>query len=117
VTLCSDAFIHRLNREHLGCDYPTDVLSFPVGHETLLGDLVISLETANRAVGTCGSVSDYDTRDEIRVLLVHGFLHLRGYDHEASDNKFEEMRLEEHKMLRQLAWKGVGLIQQSTTAP
>jgi probable rRNA maturation factor len=112
VTLCSDAFIHQLNREHLGCDYPTDVLSFPLEHEVLLGDLVISVETARRAASTPAS-SEYCLTDEIRVLLVHGFLHLRGFDHE-EEEAFEEMRLEEQRMLEHLGWRGVGLIQKST---
>ena len=77
LTLCDDSFIHGLNRQWRGVDRPTDVLSFPLDDEVLLGDLVISVDTAQREATERG----YALRDEIRVLLVHGLLHLLGYDH------------------------------------
>jgi probable rRNA maturation factor len=85
VLLVTDAFIHGLNREWRGVDRPTDVLSFPQrepGTERkpradALGDVVISVETAARqaAEHSCTLL------DEVSRLLVHGVLHLVGFDH------------------------------------
>ena len=78
LTLCDDAFIHALNREYRSVDRPTDVLSFPLDDDVLLGDVVISLDTAAAQAAQRG----HELRDELRVLLVHGLLHVLGYDHE-----------------------------------
>jgi probable rRNA maturation factor len=84
ILVCDDATIHDLNREHRRKDKPTDVLAFAMregqqlgaGSE-LLGDVVISLETAARqAFEHRRSLSD-----EVTMLLAHGLLHLVGYDH------------------------------------
>ncbi len=95
VLLCDDAQIHELNREHRGKDKPTDVLSFPQaefsaplsplpGHMlTLLGDVVISLDTAQRQADSRGRTLE----EEVRFLLAHGVLHLVGYDHLNPDDK------------------------------
>jgi probable rRNA maturation factor len=95
ILLANDARIHVINREHRGKDKPTDVLSFPqrefkrpeVPRDRapllLLGDVVISLDTALRqAEGRRRSLED-----EVRFLLAHGILHLVGYDHATSDEK------------------------------
>ena len=74
LTLCDDATIHSLNKEWRAVDRPTDVLSFPMEDENLLGDLVVSLDTAQRQADERG----HELRDELRVLLVHGLLHLLG---------------------------------------
>lgn len=87
VLLTDDAFIQTLNEAHRGKDRPTDVLSFaqnegegmptPLDHG-LLGDVVISLDTAERqARGRKHSLVD-----EVSFLLAHGILHLLGYDHQ-----------------------------------
>lgn len=91
LTLVDDAAIRRLNREHRGKDKATDVLSFPMhaSHdqvseadtaeaEKLLGDVVISVDTARR------QASEYDAslQDELYRLLIHGVLHALGHDHE-----------------------------------
>lgn len=95
VLLCNDRVIHRLNLEHRGKDKPTDVLSFPqaefeeaeqprAGQSLrLLGDVVISLETAAlQATSRKRSVLS-----EVRFLLAHGLLHLVGHDHLTADDK------------------------------
>lgn len=84
VLLTSDATLRQLNKSFRGKDKPTDVLSFPAPSEFAArhaGDLAISLETASRQAKTYG----HTLRDEVRILLLHGLLHLSGEDHE-SDN-------------------------------
>ena len=82
MVLVDDADIAVLNRTYRGVAGPTDVLAFPMGEGPLaevtpecLGDVVISAETAVR------KVSGGDLRTELALLLVHGMLHLVGYDH------------------------------------
>eukprot|EP00326_Haptolina_ericina_P028135 CAMPEP_0181184604 /NCGR_PEP_ID=MMETSP1096-20121128/9057_1 /TAXON_ID=156174 ORGANISM="Chrysochromulina ericina, Strain CCMP281" /NCGR_SAMPLE_ID=MMETSP1096 /ASSEMBLY_ACC=CAM_ASM_000453 /LENGTH=166 /DNA_ID=CAMNT_0023273381 /DNA_START=44 /DNA_END=544 /DNA_ORIENTATION=- len=106
LTLCDDSFIHGLNRQWRGVDRPTDVLSFPLDDEVLLGDLVISVDTAQREATERG----YALRDEIRVLLVHGLLHLLGYDHETDASEHAEMASAEQRLMSKLGWRGNGLI-------
>jgi probable rRNA maturation factor len=82
VLLANDKTLRRLNREFRGKDKATDVLSFPAAAELLggqAGDLAISLDTAARQAREHG----HSLRDEVRVLLLHGLLHLSGMDHEA----------------------------------
>ena len=81
VLLAGDRTLRRLNREYRGKDKATDVLSFPALEELAGvhgGDLAISLETAKRQAAEQG----HTLRDEVRVLLLHGLLHLSGMDHE-----------------------------------
>ena len=87
VLLTNDAQIHALNRRHRQQDKPTDVLSFPldegggadgaVSGTRLLGDVVISLDTAARQARS----RKRERLPEVRFLLAHGILHLLGYDH------------------------------------
>lgn len=87
VLLTDDAGIAALNKDYRGIDGPTDVLSFSQmegdesfggrADEKLLGDVVISVETARRQADERG----YSLDEEIDVLLAHGLLHLLGYDH------------------------------------
>ncbi len=81
VLLTGDVEVKRLNRVYRGKNKPTDVLSFPAAEEAegIAGDLAISLETALRQATEHG----HSLRDEVRVLLLHGLLHLDGEDHEA----------------------------------
>lgn len=106
VTFVDDAAIRELNREHRGIDRPTDVLSFPQfepdeeipeGMPYMLGDLVVSLETARRQAEEYG----HSEEREIAFLLVHGFLHLLGYDHETPEEE-AEMRQEQRVLLDRL---------------
>jgi len=84
IVLCDDAFIRALNRDYRGLDRPTDVLSFPQDgagdrrRPAILGDVVISLETASRQA----RAGRRALLDEATALLVHGVLHLVGCDHE-----------------------------------
>jgi probable rRNA maturation factor len=81
VLLTSDAELKRLNRAYRGKNKATDVLSFPTPPEIApihAGDLAISLDTAARQAATFGHSLDI----EVRVLLLHGLLHLSGLDHE-----------------------------------
>jgi probable rRNA maturation factor len=84
VMVCDDATIHGLNRAHRKKDRPTDVLAFALregkvmpGAEDLLGDVVISLDTARRQAREHGR----SLWAEVTMLLAHGLLHLVGYDH------------------------------------
>ena len=106
LTLCDDAFILALNREYRSVDRPTDVLSFPLDDDVLLGDVVISLDTAAAQAAQRGP----ELRDELRVLLVHGLLHVLGYDHELGALEHGEMAEAEQRLLRRLGWTGDGLI-------
>jgi len=82
VLLTTDAAIRKLNRQFRGKDKATDVLSFPVagiGAEHIAGDLAISVTTALGQAAEQG----HSLSTEIKVLILHGLLHLAGYDHEA----------------------------------
>jgi probable rRNA maturation factor len=82
--LTSDDELTRLNREFLHHDYVTDVLSFPSGSSLgPLGDLAISLERTAAQANEFG----HSILDEIRILLLHGVLHLTGMDHERDDGR------------------------------
>jgi probable rRNA maturation factor len=75
--ITGDAELQRLNREYLGKDYPTDVLSFPADGE-FLGDLAIS---RHRAAAQARKFRHSITQ-ELQLLMLHGVLHLMGFDHE-----------------------------------
>lgn len=112
ILLCDDAFIQDLNAQWRQKDEPTDVLSFAMGEgedadltPDLLGDIVISIETAARQGEALGLTLD----EEVRVLLVHGLLHLLGYDHIEPDDA-TEMRAREAELLGVLGATGAGLI-------
>jgi len=90
VMLADDATLRRLNRQFRGKDKATDVLSFPASARTqfhaekkLAGDLAISLETAARQAKKIG----HTLNDEVRVLMLHGLLHLAGLDHEQDEGQ------------------------------
>jgi probable rRNA maturation factor len=100
LLLCDDAFIRPLNAQWRGKDSATDVLSFPQEEDVsllapppVLGDVVISAETAARQATELG----HPVADELRALLVHGVLHLLGYDHE-TDEETEAMLAEEARL-------------------
>jgi probable rRNA maturation factor len=97
VLLTGDAAIRALNRTYRRKDKPTDVLSFPAAEtpEAVAGDLVISLETALTQAGERGHTLEM----EIKVLLLHGLLHLAGYDHEADSGT---MHRKEARLRREL---------------
>jgi probable rRNA maturation factor len=84
VTFCDDAAIRTLNAQWRGKDQPTNVLSFPtpgaLAAKPLLGDIVIAYETVAREAEEQGK----SLRDHTAHMVVHGFLHLIGYDHETA---------------------------------
>lgn len=93
ITLMDDAHMAELAGRFGRKRQPTDVLAFPMGLGDLLGDVVISLETAERQARRRGIGLDR----EVRGLLVHGIVHLAGMDHEASEADARLMRaLERH---------------------
>lgn len=93
VRLMDDAAIQRLNRDFRGHDAPTDVLSFPAGTGRYLGDLAVSVETARRQAREHG----HAVEAEIEILLLHGLLHVLGYDHETDHG---QMRRRERALRR-----------------
>jgi len=100
LVLCDDAFIRPLNASWRGKDSATDVLSFPQAEgdaagALALGDLVISVETAAAAAAQLG----HSLQEELKVLLVHGVLHLIGHDHEQGGEQAQRMRAEEARLL------------------
>jgi probable rRNA maturation factor len=98
LLLAGDRTVRRLNARYRGKDKPTDVLSFPgPGGEAGLGDIVISVETAQRQARTAG----HGLGRELDVLALHGFLHVLGYDHETDDGTMD--RLERRLRSRLLA--------------
>lgn len=77
--LTRDEELRRLNRQFLGKDYPTDVLSFPsLEEEGYLGDVAVSVDRAIEQAARFG----HSAEAEIEILLLHGVLHLLGMDHE-----------------------------------
>ena len=98
--LCDDATIRTLNRRFRGKDVATDVLSFPMRSRPqdgapYLGDIAISVETAARQAGDAG----VPTERELEILLLHGLLHLGGFDHETDSG---EMAALESRLRREL---------------
>ena len=96
VVLAGDGLLRRLNRDYRGKDRPTDVLSFPGdGGESGLGDVVISVATAERNARGLGRT----LLQELDVLALHGFLHLLGYDHETDDGTMDRLEARLRKRL------------------
>jgi probable rRNA maturation factor len=116
IVLSDDAELATLNEAHMGHDGPTDVLSFPLvastptpgastvrfvlppGHRVHLGDVIVSVEraAAQAAEGRGGQTGDvaWDTADELRLLVVHGTLHVCGWDHAEPDEEAAMRALE-----------------------
>ena len=96
ILLTTDADIRKLNKQFRSIDQPTDVLSFPqnadedppIPGEIILGDIAVSLDTAQAQAKEHGLTFE----EEIILLLIHGTLHLLGYDHEISEKEEEKMR-------------------------
>ncbi|HEX3032281.1 MAG TPA: rRNA maturation RNase YbeY [Bacillota bacterium] len=108
VVLVDDPYIHKMNLEYRGIDRPTDVLSFAMleedenepeilgepDPEPMLGDIIISLETALRQAAEY----NHPVEREVAFLTVHGMLHLLGYDH-MEEAETKEMRAREEAIL------------------
>jgi probable rRNA maturation factor len=98
VLLANDSTLRQLNKNFRGKDKPTDVLSFPAPTafaKKHAGDLAVSLETAARQAKTYG----HTLPDEVKILLLHGLLHLAGEDHETDNG---EMATREATLRREL---------------
>ncbi|MBI3653550.1 MAG: rRNA maturation RNase YbeY [Acidobacteria bacterium] len=105
VAVVRDQTIRRLNREYRGKDYATDVLSFPAsaeiaegfefGEANFLGDVVISVDTAWRQA----QEARHSFEREVEELVIHGVLHLCGYDHETDNGEMNRLELQLRKRL------------------
>lgn len=89
VVLLSDSAMRRFNRQFAALDKTTDVLSFPAGKEDVegdsyLGDILVSVETAEHQ-------KKAGLEQELKVLMLHGLLHLLGYDHIVDEGEMEEL--------------------------
>ncbi len=110
VTFVSDDEIHALNKEYRDIDSPTDILTFRLAdgdddfplydeeENTELGDIFISIESCRRNAEEFG----VEWKDELRRLLLHGLMHLRGWDHSTNDFSTEPMLIEQEKILKEL---------------
>jgi len=109
IVLTDDARLHELNREYLGVDASTDVLSFPASEsdpETgarYIGDILISIPYATKSAKKTG----HPLESEVQLLVVHGVLHLLGHDH-AEPKEKAKMWKAQSEILTQL---GLGEIQ------
>jgi len=91
IVFSDNKMIQELNLKYRNKDYPTDVLSFPAEMDHFLGDIVISLEKAKE--------QGQDFKKEVEMLLVHGLLHLLGYDHETNEEDYEKMMSLQNELL------------------
>jgi probable rRNA maturation factor len=116
IALVTDAHSRKLNSQYRRTDRPTDVLSFPAFRlpdpapripTRFLGDIVIATGTAQRQAREAG----HSYQAELRVLALHGLLHLLGYDHEQSDDAGRMRRIEVR--LRRQGGLRAGLIERS----
>lgn len=103
IAVVSDRRMRALNRQFRGKDTTTDVLSFPATHmpgvSTFLGDIVIAISVATRQAREAG----HSVSTEMKILALHGLLHLLGYDHDSDDGKMAraEARLRKKAGLRE----------------
>ncbi|HEY1731877.1 MAG TPA: rRNA maturation RNase YbeY [Terriglobales bacterium] len=105
IRITSDAEMRELNRRFRHKNKPTDVLSFPAEMPKLAGDIAISADIAAANAEQLGHALE----TELKILILHGLLHLAGYDHETDAG---EMRAQENKLRQQLKLP-VGLIERS----
>lgn len=104
--LSDDRELQRLNREFLQKDYPADVLSFPMADGQSLGEMAISVDRAREQAARLGHGLD----EEVRILMLHGLLHLIGMDHE---NDRGRMRRSERAWRKRLGLPA-GLIERAS---
>jgi probable rRNA maturation factor len=111
LLLVNDAKIQALNRRYLRLDKPTNVLAFPmregefsVLHPQLLGDLVISVETARRQKKRFG----LDEMKMVTLLMIHGILHLLGYEHEGTKKGAREMAIKQKELFQKC--RNIGIL-------
>jgi len=110
IVLAGDRLVARLKGQYLGEPRPTDVLAFPFREtlpdgETYLGDIVLSVPVAQRQAQARGHALEY----ELAVLLVHGFLHLLGYDHEVDHGEMAALEREIRRRFIDPVFRGRGV--------
>lgn len=109
LRIVEDPEMRRLNRQYLGRDRTTNVLSFPQQADASgvawLGDVVLAPATIARRAQATGR----DPAADVAHLLVHGVLHLEGYDHVGARAERERMRAEERRVLAELARRRLGV--------
>tara|TARA_Y100001934_G_scaffold84349_1_gene104690 strand:- start:289 stop:759 length:471 start_codon:yes stop_codon:yes gene_type:complete len=106
ILLMDDDDIRQLNKKFRGYNKPTDVLSFPqnadedppIPGEIILGDIAISLDIAKIQAKEHG----LKLKEEIILLLIHGILHLLGYDHEISEQEEIKMRNKTRELFKEI---------------
>jgi probable rRNA maturation factor len=98
VALADDRRVRALNARDRNKDKPTNVLSYPSGEHDHLGDVVLARQTVWREAKSQGKTP----ADHVAHLVVHGTLHLLGYDHETSDAEAERMEALERRLLARL---------------
>lgn len=96
IAFVSDTNIRKLNQQFRNVNKPTDVLSFPAEEEDNLGDIAISVETAAAQAKKNGLTLD----EEISQLILHGLLHLSGYDHETDNGEMNRLELRLRRKLK-----------------
>jgi len=94
IAVVDDSRMHELNRQYLQHDYPTDVLSFVLeqGDDSLEGEIIVSADYAFREAARFG----WETQDELLLYVIHGSLHLVGYDDQYPEAKREMRQQERH---------------------
>ncbi len=102
LLLTGDEEIRELNRRFRGKDKSTDVLSFPMDDELLLGDIAISMDRVHRQAVDAGITDDM----ELARLCIHGLLHLLGYEHIHGGRQAGKMRRREEELFSALEAKG-----------
>ncbi len=102
VLFTGDSGIQALNRQYLGKNRPTDVLSFPMDDPSIIGDIVISVDRAREQSKEFG----VSLNEELARLLVHGLLHLLGYDHVKGGRQAKRMRDREDGLMELFRGKG-----------
>ena len=100
ITLVGDKQIQTINKRYRGIDKPTNVLSFELGDDILLGDIFISIDTVMREAESAG----IPVEEHVAHMIVHGVLHLQGYDH-IKDSDAQIMETKEIKILKKLGYK------------
>lgn len=100
ITLVNDQEIHKINKKYRGIDKPTNVLSFELGDDVLLGDIFISLDTVRQEA----KQENISVAEHTAHMVVHGVLHLLGYDH-IIDSDAEKMEKKETIILKKLGYK------------
>ena len=108
ISFVDDAEIQEVNRDYLRLEKPANVLSFPIREgnfpglpPNLLGDVVISIETARRQSNRFG----LNEQEMILFLMIHGILHLLGYDHEKGGKQARQMTLKQKELLHMVIGK------------